>query len=80
MRHELQGDAKQKRRAHTVLTVRAAVECVVGQRRLYVLESDSAVEAKLGRRVVKRCDGQRIIEDIVKPAKVRRTAGYPTSC
>jgi hypothetical protein len=49
------------------------VERVVGQRRLYVLESDSAVEAKLGRRVVKRCDGHRIIEDIVKPAKVRRT-------
>jgi hypothetical protein len=36
-----------------------------------VLEGDRAVETKLGRRFVKGCDGHRIVEDVVKPPKVR---------
>ena len=52
--------------------VRPDLECIVGQRRLYVLEGDRAVETKLGRRFVKGCDGHRIVEDVVKPPKVRR--------
>ena len=35
-----------------------------------MLESDRAVETKLGRRGVERCDGHRVVEDVVKPAKL----------
>src|SRR4029453_12159685 len=35
-------------------------------------EGERTVETKLGRRFVKGCDRHRIVEDVVKPAKVRR--------
>src|SRR2546426_9982234 len=37
-----------------------------------MFERDRAVETKLGRRFVKRGDGHRIVEDVVKPPKGRR--------
>ena len=52
--------------------MRADLERIVGQRRLDVLERDRAVETKLARRLVERGDGDRVVEDVVKPAKVRR--------
>ena len=35
-----------------------------------MLEGDRAVEAKLGRRGVERCDRHRVVEDVVKPAEL----------
>jgi len=52
--------------------LRPNLEGVVGKRRLQMFERDRAVETKLGRRFVKRCDGHRVVEDVVKPPNGRR--------
>ena len=62
-------------------SVRATLECIVGKRRLQMFEGGRAVETKLGRRGVERCDGHRVVEDVMKPPEARMAAaGCPASC
>ena len=50
--------------------LRTDLKLIVGQCCLEMFERDGAVEAKLQSRVVEGCDGNRIVEHVMQPAKI----------